>query len=132
MLFTEGVECFDGLTQQPFLLKVIVLTWSGDTPGISKLMCLTGHNSYMGCRYCDLKGVYSNHIYYPTTPPRNMQSDFYDPTNLPLRTHRDYKNRIKKLGKMSISKKRQELCSELGKYLIKLNFLIFLYFRFIN
>jgi len=65
---TEGVECFDGLTQQSFLLKVIVLTWSGDTPGISKLMCLTGHNSYMGCRYCDLKGVYSNHVYYPTTP----------------------------------------------------------------
>jgi len=50
-----------------------------------------------------------------------MQNDAYDPANLPLRTHRDYKNRIRRLGKMAISKKRQELCSELGEYLIELN-----------
>jgi hypothetical protein len=50
----DGVDCYDGVTNEKFLLKVTVLSWSGDTPGISKLALLTGHNSYMGCRYCDL------------------------------------------------------------------------------
>ena len=34
-------------------------------------MNITGHNSYSGCRFCNIQGVYSNkykHIYYHPKP----------------------------------------------------------------
>ncbi|GBC33596.2 hypothetical protein GLOIN_2v1871614 [Rhizophagus irregularis DAOM 181602=DAOM 197198] len=49
--------------------------YTGNIPGLTKLMCLTGHNSYQGCRYCNIRGIWSNHIYYPTTPPNNFEND---------------------------------------------------------
>lgn len=57
-------------------------------------MHLTGHNSYMGCRFCYLKGVYcqqSRHVYYPCSMPVSEDSDNqviqnFDPLNLPKRT----------------------------------------------
>ena len=115
MKFVDGVDCYDGATNEKFLLNVTVLSWSGDTPGLSKLACLTGHNSYMACRYCDLKGIYTNHVYYPTTPPSDKPSKSYDPSNLPMRTHKDFKARIERIEKMPLSKSRNELASELGK-----------------
>jgi hypothetical protein len=33
----DGVDCYDGATNERFSLKVTVLSWSGDTPGLSKL-----------------------------------------------------------------------------------------------
>ena len=92
-----------------------MLSWSGDTPGLSKLALLTGHNSYMACRYCDLWGIYSNHIYYPTIPPSNKMNDVYDPLNLPKRAHKDYKTRTEQIIKIPPSKIRDTLASNLGK-----------------
>src|SRR5438045_6717110 len=111
----DGVDCYDGVTNEKFLLKVTVLSWSGDTPGISKLALLTGHNSYMGCRYCDLRGIYNNHIYYPTTPPLNGVNETYDPSNLPKRTHEDYKTRIEQIVTILPSRARDVLASNSGK-----------------
>lgn len=95
-----------------------MLSWSGDIPGISKIALLTGHNSYMACRYCDLRGIYNNHIYYPTTPPSdanaNNTNKTYDPSNLPKRTHSDYVTRIGQIVTIS-SSRTHELASNLGK-----------------
>ena len=110
----DGVECYDGARNESFLLKATVLSWSGDTPGLSKLACLTGHNSYMACRYCDLRGIYNNHVYYPTIPPSDKSNNTYDPSNLPKRTHSDYKTRIKQIEKLPPSQKRNELASKFG------------------
>ena len=73
-----------------------VLSWSGDTPGLTKLMNLTGHNSYKGCRYCNICGIYKNHVYFPTMPPREKKNEYeqYDPKNLPMRSHNQFKNQI--------------------------------------
>jgi hypothetical protein len=69
----------------------------------------------MACRYCDLRGIYNNHIYYPTTPPVNNKTNkAYDPSNLPKRTHNDYKARIEQIVTTSPSKTRA-LASDLGK-----------------
>ncbi|KAF0333002.1 transposase domain-containing protein [Gigaspora margarita] len=86
-----GVECCDGLrNQEIFILHAFVVSWLGDTPALTKLMCTTGHNSYQGCRYCELQDTYFNHIYYPTTPPKKKNGTTYDPAKLPQKTHYKY------------------------------------------
>ena len=69
----------------------------------------------MACRYCDLWGIYNNHIYYPTTPPSVEINKIYDPSNLPKRTHKDYKERIEQISTMPPSRKHDELATNLGK-----------------
>ncbi|GET63857.1 transposase domain-containing protein [Rhizophagus irregularis DAOM 181602=DAOM 197198] len=113
-LLNDGVECYDSATNENFLLKVTVLSWSGDTPGLSKLACLTGHNSYMACRYCNLRGIYNNQIYYPTTPPSIETYKTYNPSDLPKRTHRDYKTRIEQITTIPPSRTHDTLISDLG------------------
>jgi len=49
LLIVEGIKCYDGAQQEDFILRCSVVSWSGDMPALSKLMCTTGHNSYEGC-----------------------------------------------------------------------------------
>ena len=94
------------------------MSWSGDTPGLTKLMGLTGHNSYKGCRYCNIKGLYLNHIYYPTTPPTGLNSrSYYDANNLPLRSHDEYKNNIQDLECATTQREITALQQNYGKLL---------------
>ncbi|POG82352.1 hypothetical protein GLOIN_2v1447159, partial [Rhizophagus irregularis DAOM 181602=DAOM 197198] len=99
-----------------FLLHAHILSWSGDTPGLTKLMQLTGHNSYKGCRFCDIRGIYLNHVYFPTKPPMEKENEYerYDPENLPLRTHRQFKDRIFQLNQANSKRERKELETEFG------------------
>ncbi len=64
-------------------------------------MCLTGHNSYKGCRYCDIRGIYIDYVYFPTMPPIGKENKYitYDPDNLPMRNHEQFKERIRQLSK---------------------------------
>ncbi|CAG8735607.1 14146_t:CDS:2, partial [Ambispora leptoticha] len=96
----EGVVCPSVQHEDIFILCGCVLSCSGDIPASTKLMCLTGHNSYRGCHYCNIKGIYSSHIYYPTKPPSDQNSETYDPENLPIRTHYEFKRQIKKIQKV--------------------------------
>jgi hypothetical protein len=55
--------------QCEFILHAYIITWTGDIPALSKIMNITGHNSFSGCRFCDIKGIYSEkyrHVYFPT------------------------------------------------------------------
>lgn len=83
---------------------------TGDTPAISKILHLTGHNGYSPCRFCTIKGTpyqkkykmkdqdverLKTTYYYPLNPPTNVPPAFriaeahhvYDPLNLPRRTN---------------------------------------------
>lgn len=64
-------------------------------------MCLTGHNSYKGCRFCNIRGIYTNHVYFPTMPPIGEDDNYitYDPNNLPMRNHEQFKEQIQQLGR---------------------------------
>ena len=93
------------------------MSWSGDTPGLTKLMGLTGHNSYKGCRYCNIKGLYLNHIYYPTTSPIGLDLRSYDADNLPLRSHNEYKENIQNLECATTQKEIASLQQDYGKLL---------------
>jgi hypothetical protein len=77
-------------------------------------MCTTGHNSYKGCRYCELNGVYHNHVYFPTTPPKKSKGMKYIPANLPKRTHITYLQKIRHLSTAENSTQRKKLESETG------------------
>jgi len=122
----EGIHCYDGLKDEPFLLHAYVLSWSGDTLGLTKLMNLTGHNSYKGCHCCDIRGIYMNHVYFPTTPPIGEEGyETYNSRNLPLHIHRQFKDRIHQLNQASTLKERDKLKTEFGK----LHFLIYGLYR---
>src|SRR6266498_3195183 len=55
--------------QCEFILHAYIIAWTGDIPALSKVINITDHNSYSGCRFCDIKGIYSEkhkHIYFLT------------------------------------------------------------------
>jgi len=95
-LIVAGISCYDGFKKKTFLLYAHVVSWSGDTPGLTKLMCLTGHNSYKGCRYCDIRGINMNHVYFLTMPPIGEDDNYktYNLNNLPMRNHEQFERRI--------------------------------------
>ena len=79
-------------------------------------MCLTGHNSYQGCRYCNIRGVWAKHIYYPTTSPSNSETTIiYNIFALPNRTHEEWQQRLEKIHKAKAENKRA-LINKYGKY----------------
>lgn len=78
-------------------------------------MCLTGHNSYKGCRYCNIKGLYVNHIYYPSTPPMGYNSTCYDANNLPLRSHDEFEKIIQDLKYSTTQQAIKDLQQNYGK-----------------
>ncbi|GET04046.1 transposase domain-containing protein [Rhizophagus clarus] len=72
----------------------------GDIPAISKLMCMTGHNAYLGCRFCYLKGVYSEesrHVYFPCSMLRTSNITNFDLKELPKHTENNFLNDISKI-----------------------------------
>ena len=113
--FAEGVQCFDSLTESTFTIHAYILSFSGDLPALAKVMCTTGHNSYKGCRFCDIRGIYLRHIYFPTMVPMSDKGfEIYDPLNLPLRTHNQFRNHIHQLNQANTSKEREKLEVEFG------------------
>ncbi|GET00693.1 transposase domain-containing protein [Rhizophagus clarus] len=72
----------------------------GDMPAISKLMCMTGHNAYLDCRFCYLKGVYSEesrYVYLPCSMPRTSNITDFDPKELLKHTKNNFLNDISKI-----------------------------------
>ncbi|CAG8712578.1 11303_t:CDS:2, partial [Gigaspora margarita] len=57
----------------------------------------SSHNSYSGCCYCNIMGTYSSHVYYSTQPLKEKKSKIYNPANLPLRTHNEFKRWIQEI-----------------------------------
>jgi len=77
-------------------------------------MGLTDHNSYKGCYYCNLRGIYYSHIYYLTSPPRCQKGEVYDPANLLLKTHSEYEKRIKKIQNIQTISEYNQLVKHYG------------------
>jgi hypothetical protein len=91
---------YDALLKENFVLRCHVVMWTGDIPAMSKLMCMSGHNAYYGCRFCYLKGVYSEkqrHVYYPCSMPRTINILDFNPSDLLSRTNHDFFNDVDKI-----------------------------------
>jgi len=93
-LLQNGVPAYDAFSQQPFLLKAHLVLVTGDTPGISKLFHLSGHNAKHPCRACKLEGTpYVNH--YKTQKGQERQiTNYYYPPHPPVATFQQNAIRI--------------------------------------
>jgi hypothetical protein len=108
---------YDALLKENFVLRCHVVIWTGDMPAISKLMCMSGHNAYLGCRFCYLKGVYSErsrHVYFPCSMPRSSDILNFDPEDLPNRTEYDFFNDISKIINETNNATRTSYIKETG------------------
>ena len=82
-------------------MRAHILAWTGDIPALSKVLCLTGHNSYSGCRFCNLRGTLNKmnrHVYYPL-------QQHIDPKQLPIRTHDEMLNSINQIERLKGDRK---------------------------
>ncbi len=66
----NGVPAYDSHTQSSFLLKAHLVLTTGDTPAISKIYHLSGHNAIYPCRLCVIKG-FPYQIPYKTSEEQN-------------------------------------------------------------
>lgn len=84
---------------------------------ISKLICMSGHNAYLGCRFCHLKGVYSEksrHVYFPCSMPRSSSILDFDPKDLPIRTEHDFFSDIDRIVNETNNTRRALYIKETG------------------
>jgi hypothetical protein len=98
----EGVRAFDVLKAELFLLHAYLILVFGDIPAVALLMHMKGHNGFSPCRMCKIQGlrvpeVRGTALYVPLF--RSNHPDvlidptaikYYDPANLPLRTHAEF------------------------------------------
>ena len=78
-------------------------------------MNITGHNSYWGCRFCNIEGKYSKkfkHTYYPTNE------------NYINRNHLDWIAYINQIEATKTNQEKKALIKQCGKFL-------FFYYSFI-
>lgn len=109
-----GVPAYDAHTKSSFLLKAYLVLLSGDTPGVSKLLHLSGHVAKLPCRACRIEGTpykssyiiekgqrrgqFREHTcyYYPlfqpgkAHAPPSLESYRAQINSLPRRTNQDY------------------------------------------
>lgn len=103
------MTCFDALTKSNFQLHAHIIAWTGDIPALTKLMNITGHNSYSGCRFCNIEGVYSKqhrHIYFPPTRKYTKKN------------HSDWLSHIQEIEVATTNKEKGELIRKYGMYLL--------------
>ena len=63
LLAITNKKVFDAYQDAPFTLKVNVLLYVLDYPGISKVFKIKGANAYKGCAWCELEGTRAMYIY---------------------------------------------------------------------
>lgn len=67
-------------------------------------------------QYCNIRGIWLNHIYYPTTPPSNFENNTtYDIFVLPNRIYEEWQQRLEKIHKSKVGKMRDTLVNKYGK-----------------
>ena len=58
LLLLSGSTLFDAYQSAPFQLKVDVLLYVLDYPGLGKALNMSGSGAYKGCMWCDIKGTH--------------------------------------------------------------------------
>jgi hypothetical protein len=99
------------------MLHAYIIAWTGDIPALTKIMNVTGHNSYSGCRFCDIQGVYSykyKHIYY-----HSKLNETYTKKN-----HSNWLEHISEIENASSSKEKEILIKKYGNYYLIIKLLL--------
>ncbi len=97
--------------QCEFTLHAYIIAWTGDILALSKVMNITGHNSYSGCRFCDIWGIYLQkyrHVYFPT----NLKERYIKKNHSIWLTH------INKIETATTTKEKETLIKQYGMIII--------------
>jgi len=90
-MLSNGVPAFDIQTNSAFLLKAHLVLLSGDTPGVSKLLHLSGYVAKYPCHACKLEGTLSKITFQFQKGPRKGQmgerTAYYYPLHPPTNTN---------------------------------------------
>jgi hypothetical protein len=91
-----GVEAWDAVQKEKFILRAFSTTIFGDIPALSMLLRVKGHNACSPCQLCMIEGVRipksSLTTYYVPLSRKNIPPKQPDvnPAHLPLRTHETF------------------------------------------
>src|SRR6266542_3903849 len=97
--------------QCEFILHAYIIAWTGDILALSKVINITDHNSYSGCRFCDIRGIYLQkykHVYFPT----NLKERYTKKNHSTWLTH------INKIEIVTTTKKKETLIKQYGTIII--------------
>ena len=122
MALACGIQTYDELMTESFDLHAYLITFSGDLPTISKLLCLWGHGAYCPCCCCLIRGERilgtRNSKYYPVLVPpwqRGVQhKEPYDPWNLPLQTRENLQAQLIEISQAATVSTHGDLGMEYG------------------
>lgn len=64
-----GVLDASSPTRSKFTLRAYIVAVTADMPARDDLMGLMGYSATHYCNYCNIQGVFKNHVYCPLTPP---------------------------------------------------------------
>ena len=111
ILIIGDVLCYDAFMQCEFTLYAYIIAWTGNIPALSKVMNITGHNSYSGYRFCDIWEIYSQkyrHVYFPT----NLKERYIKKNHSIWLTH------INKIETATTIKEKETLIKQYGMIII--------------
>ena len=98
----KDIRNIDRINNEVFSLRAYLVTYFGDIPAISMIICIKGHNRKCPCCMCNILGVSipggkGSTYYMPLDRSRHLsvKNDpsaikLYDPANLPLQTHTQF------------------------------------------
>lgn len=114
-----GTTAFDGLSKTVFLLRAHLIVVLGDIPAVALLMRMKGHNGFSPCRLCKIVGVngLSTTYYVPLDrrdPESGLSLNLYDPSKLPMRTHKGFINEANQVQFAGTSTLEQDLATTFG------------------
>jgi len=101
----NGIPTYDCVDKQVFMLRAYLLYELGDMQAINKILGIRGHNVFVPCRSCHIKGCRNvtggdTNYYVPLNAPcaPGQEIRFWDPSNLPMRSHGDYVDSLKQMA----------------------------------
>jgi hypothetical protein len=101
----NGIPTYDCINQQQFMLQAYLLYKLGDMQAINHILGICGHNVFAPCRSCHIKGCRNvtggdTNYYVPLNAPRTpgQENRFWDPENLPMRSHNNYVYSLKQMA----------------------------------
>jgi hypothetical protein len=123
----HGVQAFDGISLEYFLLRAYLIVVFGDIPAVSMLMHMKGHNALCPCRMCRILGVRvpgtrgPSSYYIPlerSSHPKVILDHStikkYDPRHLPMRTPQELLQQAREVQQATTNAAAEALAKKFG------------------
>ena len=115
-----GVQAYDVIEEEIFILRAYLITIFGDIPAVSMLLRMKGHNARSPCRLCTIQGIRIPNsrttTHYVPLCRKNLHTGqkYYDPANLPPRTHEQFIAQAHEIQSAETNAQSERLATEYG------------------